>query len=485
MKKTIALVALMCSAFGSRATLQVRPAAAQASTDLTGALHWRSIGPANTGGRVTAIEGIPGDPTTFYVGAADGGIWKTVNAGTTFKPVFDNQTTLSIGALAIAPSDINVIYAGTGEGNPRNSVSFGDGVYRSTDAGETWTRLGLGDTERIARIRVDPRNPDVVFVAALGHEWGPNEERGLFKTTDGGKTWQKILYVDADTGCSDVEIDPSNPRFVYAGMWTFRRKPWRFDSGAGQTGLYKSTDGGATWKKLTRGLPEKPMDRIGLAVARSQPETVYMVTEFKDNEGVLFRSDDRGDSWRVLQRDPAIGLRPFYFGVVRVDPKDPERVYVLGGSLHVSSDGGRTMEEFAGNVHSDHHAFWIDPTNPNRIIEGNDGGVYQSWDRGRTFDYLNTLALSQFYHVAYDMEQPYHVCGGLQDNFNWCGPSMTTLERGNSPRRLEDADVRRWVFRRARSVTSERRIQRHPGWHHRRHRPDERRDALRDTDDGG
>jgi photosystem II stability/assembly factor-like uncharacterized protein len=431
MKRTFAILALVMTVFAGRAAVQVRPAAqaAPASGPL-GMLNWRSIGPANTGGRVTAIEGIAGDPTTFYVGAADGGVWKTVNAGTTFRPVFDHQATLSIGALAVAPSDINVIYAGTGEGNPRNSVSFGDGVYRSTDAGDTWTHLGLADTERIARIRVDPRNPDVAYVAALGHEWGANEERGLFKTTDGGKTWQKVLYLDPDTGCSDVELDPSNPRIVYAGMWTFRRKPWRFDSGGGKTGLYKSTDGGATWKHLTNGLPDKPMDRIGLAVARNQPETVYMVTEFKDNAGVLFRSDDRGETWRVLQRDPAIGLRPFYFGVVRVDPKDAERVYILGGNLHVSRDGGRTIEEFAGNVHSDHHAFWIDPENPRRILAGNDGGVYQSWDGGKTFDYLNTLALSQFYHVAYDMQQPYHVCGGLQDNFNWCGPSMTTQNEG-------------------------------------------------------
>ncbi|HTK29003.1 MAG TPA: hypothetical protein VL309_05605 [Vicinamibacterales bacterium] len=430
MKKLLALAVLMLSAFAGRAALQVGPAQPPASSDPLGALRWRSIGPANTGGRVTAVEGIAGDPTTFYVGAADGGIWKTVNAGTTFRPVFDHQSTLSIGALAVAPSDANVVYAGTGEGNPRNSVSFGDGLYRSTDAGESWTHLGLADTERIARIRVDPRNPDVAYVAALGHEWGANEERGLFKTADGGKTWQKILYLDADTGCSDVELDPSNPRIVYAGMWTFRRKPWRFDSGGGKTGLYKSTDGGATWKHLTQGLPDKPMDRIGLAVARSQPETVYMVTEFPDNGGVLFRSDDRGESWRVLQRDPSIGLRPFYFGVVRVDPKDADRVYVLGGNLNRSSDGGRTIEQFAANVHSDHHAFWIDPVNPKRIVEGNDGGVYQSWDGGKTFDYLNTLALSQFYHVAYDLQEPYHVCGGLQDNFNWCGPSMTTLNEG-------------------------------------------------------
>jgi photosystem II stability/assembly factor-like uncharacterized protein len=419
-----ALTLLLPVAFAARE----QPQPDRAASPLAG-LSWRSIGPANTGGRVTAIEGLPGDPTTFYVGAADGGVFKTINAGTTFRPLFDGQATLSIGALAIAPSDHNVIYAGTGEGNPRNSVSFGDGVYRSTDAGETWTRLGLADTERIARIRVDPRDADVAYVAALGHEWGANDERGLFKTTDGGKTWQKILFVDNDTGCSDVELDPSNPRIVYAGMYTYRRRPWRFDSGAGNTALYKSTDGGATWRKLSRGLPAKPMDRIGLAVARSQPETVYMVTEFKD-DGVLFRSDDRGENWRVLQRDPSITLRPFYFGVVRVDPKDAERVYVLGGNLYMSRDGGRTIDQIGANVHSDHHALWIDPLNPNRILDGNDGGVYQSWDGGKSWDYLNTLAISQFYHVAYDMQRPYTICGGLQDNFNWCGPSMTTLNEG-------------------------------------------------------
>ncbi len=363
--------AFLAAVTGIVLLFSLRPSAGQFPAPPSGdaplaALAWRSLGPANTGGRVTAIDGVAGDATTFFVGAADGGIWKTTNAGTTFTPVFDREPVLSIGAIAVAPSDRNVVWAGTGEGNPRNSVSFGDGVYRSTDGGETWRHLGLDDTERIARIRVDPRDPDVAYVAALGHEWGANEERGLFKTSDGGKSWSKILYLDKDTGCSDVELDPSNPRIVYAGMYTYRRRPWRMDSGGGRTGLYRSMDGGSTWTHLTGGLPAQPQDRIGIAVAASQPSTVYMVTEFKD-AGVLFRSDDRGTHWEMVHKDPRIVLRPFYFGVVRVDPRDPERVYVLGGNLWMSRDGGRTFRPHDAGVHSDHHALWIDPANPERL----------------------------------------------------------------------------------------------------------------------
>ncbi|HXG90812.1 MAG TPA: hypothetical protein VNN73_00390 [Blastocatellia bacterium] len=392
-------------------------------------LKWRSIGPANMGGRVTDIVGIPGDPYTFYVGAADGGIFKTTNGGTTFKPLFQDQPVLSIGAIAIAPSDSNVIYVGTGEGDPRNSASFGNGVYRSTDAGETWKHLGLADTERIKRIRIDPRDPDIVYVAALGHAWGPNEERGVFKTTDGGKTWAKVLYIDKDTGCSDIDIDPQNPRILYAGMYTFRRKPWRFDSGGGQTALYQTKDGGATWKKLTSGLPKGPMDRIGVAIARSNPMTVYMITETK-TEGELFRSDDRGETWRAVNSDPNINFRPFYYSDIRVDPNDPERVYSLSGSLMLSRDGGRTFTRIANGVHGDHQALWIDPTNSNRILSGSDGGFQVSYDKAQTFEIINNVAISQFYHVAYDMRQPYHVYGGLQDNGNWEGPSATLYREG-------------------------------------------------------
>ena len=419
----LTLLPLSGAARQDKQTTQPKEAAA-----LSG-LRWRSIGPANMGGRVTDIVGVPGDPYTYYVGGADGGIFKTTNGGTTFKPLFQDQATLSIGAIAIAPSDSNVIYVGTGEGDPRNSASFGNGVYRSTDAGETWKYLGLPDSERIKRIRIHPTDPDIAWVAALGHAWGANEERGVFKTTDGGKSWKKVLYLDKDTGCSDIDIDSQNPRILYAGMYTFRRKPWRFDSGGGQTALYQSKDGGETWKKLTNGLPKTPMDRIGVAVARSNPNVVYMITETK-TEGNLFRSDDRGETWRKVYDDPNINFRPFYYSDIRVDSNDPERLYSLSGSLNVTSDGGRTFTTIAQNVHGDHQAFWIDPSNSNRILSGSDGGFQVSFDKARTFEIINTVIISQYYHITYDMRRPYYVYGGLQDNGNWVGPSATTFREG-------------------------------------------------------
>ena len=393
-------------------------------------LTWRAIGPANPGGRVPAIAGVPGDPSTFYVGGANGGIFKTTNGGTTFKPIFDNQPVISIGAIALAPSNPNIVYVGSGEGNPRNDASIGNGLYRSNDGGDTWTHLGLDDTDQITRVVIDPRNPDIVYVAALGHEWGPTENRGLYKTTDGGKTWKKILYKDQQTGCSDVDIDPTNSDVVYAGMWTYLRRPWHFDSGGGETAVYKSVDGGATWKKLTSGLPEGPMDRIGIAVSRSNPDVVYVVSETKD-EGELWRSDDSGATWRVANRDPNINFRPFYYSDIRVDPQDPNRIFSLSGSLNLSEDGGRTFQRIAEEVHGDHQSMWIDPTNPKRILEGSDGGFQVSNDGGKTWEVVNNIAFTQFYHVAYDMRQPYYVCGGLQDNGNWCGPSRTTYAQGN------------------------------------------------------
>jgi len=392
-------------------------------------LTWRSIGPANMGGRVTDIAGVPGNPAVFYVAAAGGGLFKTTNAGTTFRPVFDDQEVLDIGAIAIAPSDPRVIWVGTGEGNVRQSAAFGDGVYRSRDGGETWVRMGLADSERIARIRIDPRDPNTVYVAALGHEWGPNEERGLFKTTDGGNTWSRVLYRDKDTGCSDVDLDPVNPLIVYAGMYTYRRLPWRFDGGGRETGLYRSMDGGVTWAKLTNGLPKGPIDRVGVAVAPSHPETVYMVTEAKEG-GVLFRSDDRGNSWQMVNDDPTINFRPFYYSDIHVDPTNPLRVYSLSGGLVVSEDGGHEFSQIGRGVHGDHQALWIDPLNPNRLLEGSDGGYQVSHDRGQTWDVINNVAISEFYHISVDNRQPYYVCGGLQDNSNWCGPVSTQFAEG-------------------------------------------------------
>ena len=425
MKRLFTFCTLLFAAFPLFAQKPAEPPEAAAIQSL----KWRAIGPANPGGRVTDIAGIPGDPFTFYVAGADGGLIKTTNGGTTWKELFTDQPVYSIGAIALAPSDSNVIWVGTGEGNVRNTASFGNGVYRSTDAGETWKYLGLPDSERIARIKVDPRNPDVAYVAALGHMFGPNEERGLFRTTDGGKTWKKALYVNPDTGCSDVDIDPENPRIVYAGMYTYRRKPWRFDSGGGATALYKSSDGGDTWKKLTNGLPKGAIDRIGMSVARSQPQTVYMITESK-TEGVLFRSDDRGETWRMVHNDPTINFRPFYYSDIRVDPNDPNRIYSLGGGLSMSRDGGKTFQRIATNVHGDHQALWIDPLNSRRVLNGSDGGYQTSYDGGETFEIINNVVFAQFYHIALDMQTPYYVCGGLQDNGNWCGPSRTLFTEG-------------------------------------------------------
>jgi len=392
-------------------------------------LSWRAIGPANMGGRVTAVEGIPGARDTFYIAAADGGIFKTTNAGVTFTALFTDQDVYSVGAVAVAPSDHNVVWVGTGEGDPRNSASFGDGVYRSDDAGHTWRHLGLNDTERIKRILVHPRDPDVAWVCALGHTWGPNAERGVFRTTDGGQTWEKVLYRDEDTGCSDLAMDAANPRILYAGMWTFRRRPWHFSDGGGETALYRSTDAGATWSKLTNDLPKGAMARIGVATSTSHPETVYMITETTD-EGMLFRSDDRGDSWRKVYDTPDINFRPFYYSDIRVDPTNPEVVYALSGGLTRSKDGGRTFDNIGRGVHGDHQALWIDPLDPERILSGSDGGYQVSYDGAATWKVINNVELSQFYHIAYDLREPYYVCGGLQDNGSWCGPSATPFQEG-------------------------------------------------------
>ena len=392
-------------------------------TDALSGLRWRNIGPANMGGRVSAILGMPGDPKTFWVGGADGGLWKTTNGGTTFTGQWQDEEAYSVGAVALAPSDPNVLYLGSGEGDPRNSVSYGLGVWKSTDGGATWTHVGLRGTERIKRIRVHPSDPDVAYVCALGREWGPNEERGVFRTTDGGDTWEKVLYIDQDTGCSDLDITWSNPRILYAGMWTFRRKPWRFDDGGRQTALYRSKDGGATWQKLN--VVDEPMARIGVAVAQSQPNTVYVVTE-TPTKGTLFRSDDYGESWRMVNDDRQINFRPFYYSDVHVDPNNPEVVWSLSGGLYKSTDGGRTFNSVGQGIHGDHQSLWIDPADSDHVLSGSDGGYQVTFDGGDNWDVIKNIVLAQYYQIFVDDRDPYWVCGGLQDNGNWCGPSRTT-----------------------------------------------------------
>ena len=393
-----------------------------------GGLKARAIGPAVTSGRIAAIAATQGDRLTIYVGAAGGGVWKSTNGGLNFDPVFEKNTQ-SIGAIAIDPSSTNTVWVGTGESWVRNSVSVGTGVYKSTDAGENWQLMGLPESEHISRIVVDPRDGNKVFVCALGHLWNANEERGVFRTTDGGKTWKKVLFVNADTGCADVSADPQDSRILYAGMWQVRRKPWTFSSGGPGSGLYRSMDGGDTWQKMSKGLPEGDLGRIGIAPAPSRPSTVYAVVEAKKT--ALYRSDDLGESWQEMNSSFNVQGRPFYFATVVVDPKDFKRVYKPGFFLTASDDAGKTFGSVTvggGNVggggfHGDTHALWIDPKDSNVLLLATDGGVYKSEDRGARWRQLPGLPVGQFYHVTYDMENPYNVYGGLQDNGTWAAPS--------------------------------------------------------------
>jgi photosystem II stability/assembly factor-like uncharacterized protein len=408
------------------ASVPATPAAAQVEIDSTtfGGLEARSIGPAVMSGRISSIDGVADDPLTFYVGTASGGIWKSRDGGTSFNPVF-NDHTQSIGAVRVDPRNPKNVWAGTGESCTRNSVSIGDGVYRSTDGGESWTHLGLEKTEHIAGIRVSPADSETAWVCATGPAWSSGEERGVFKTTDGGKTWKKVLYVDADTGCSDLAMDPQEPRILYAGMWSFRRAPHFFRSGGKGSGLWKSTDGGETWRKIEKGLPNEDKGRVAVAVAPSRPSVVYALVEAKDT--ALYRSEDLGESWEKVNNSFNVQARPFYFAHLAVDPTDHNRVYKPGLSLTYSDDGGRTFNSSLvpgfGNVHSDHHALWINPRNPSEMILGTDGGAYISNDRGGRWRHVRSLPASQFYRVSYDMDFPYNVYGGLQDNGSWQGPS--------------------------------------------------------------
>ena len=386
----------------------------------------RSIGPAVMSGRIAAIAGVATDPVTLYVGSAGGGVWKSDDGGTTFKPVFD-QHPQSIGAIAVDPSNPKTVWVGTGETWVRNSVSVGAGLYKSTDGGDHWALVGLKDSERIAKVIVHPTQSDVVLVCATGHLWDANDERGVYQTTDGGKTWTRLLFVNQDTGCADLALDPQNPQVLYAAMWQFRRRADFFTSGGPSSGLFKSTDGGKTWVQLTTGLPAGEKGRIAVAVAPSKPNVLYAVVESKQT--ALYRSDDAGGTWREMNASNTVQARPFYFALVVVDPTDDQRVYKPGFSLGGSTDGGRSFSGFltsAQRVHSDLHALWINPKNPYHLVLGTDGGVYVSMDRGAHWRHVKGLPVSQFYEVSYDLEWPYHVYGGLQDNGTWMAPSRGT-----------------------------------------------------------
>ena len=420
MHKTHLLAALVLST----SLLAAAPTQANVDASTFGALDPRPIGPAVMGGRIAGLDAQRADDGILhvYVGAAGGGVWKSTDGAISFDPVFDDHVQ-SIGAVRIDPNDLETVWVGTGESWTRNSVSVGDGVYVSRDGGSTWNNVGLRDSERIARIQIDPKNSDRVWVCATGQLWSANEERGVFRTTDGGETWEPVLQIDEDTGCADLTIDPQNADVLYAGMWQFRRYPWSFTSGGPGSGLYRSLDGGDTWTELTQGLPEGEKGRIAVAVAPSRPNRVYATVEA--DQTALYRSDDLGNTWKETSTAMAVTVRPFYFSHMVVDPVDFDRVYKPGLFFAYSTDAG---ESFAvgGSMHSDLHAVWIDPANPAEILVGTDGGLYHSYDRGQTFRHAQALPISQYYEVGVDVKFPYNVYGGLQDNGSWMGPSRSS-----------------------------------------------------------
>ncbi|MDE3216060.1 MAG: hypothetical protein KGO03_06660 [Gemmatimonadota bacterium] len=429
------------------AVASTAPAQTVDSATIAG-MRWRNIGPANFDGRVNAVAGIGFPSKTFYVGAAGGGVWKTTNNGTTFRPLFTDEPVASIGALVIAPSDTNVVWVGTGDPNSRNTIEPGDGVYKSTDGGLTWKMMGLASGQMIGNIAIDPTNANVVYVAMLGHAWDNKGDRGLYKTTDGGNTWTRIKYINDMTGFVDVKINPSNPNDIFAAAWQRIRGPYFLKSGGPGSGLWHSTDGGATWSEVKGGgFPSTEKGRMTLAFSRSNPSVVYAMVEADSMRGKnhpilapasdsigdkpkapekqrllsgLYRSDDGGKTWRWMNDQDT---RPFYYSRVDVDPQNPDRVYFSSTPFLFSDDGGKTARTATGNVHVDDHAIWIDPNDGQHWLIGNDGGVAQTWDRGGNFDYLNVIPIAQFYDVSYDFATPYNVCSGAQDNGGWCGPS--------------------------------------------------------------
>jgi len=385
------------------------------------ALQWRGIGPYR-GGRALAVAGIPGDASTFYFGAVAGGVWKTTDGGSTWQSLTDGTSISSVGAIAVAPSNHDIIYVGTGEAAPRGDITYGDGVYKSTDGGKSWSHAGLTDSRQIGALIVDPNNPDIVLVAALGHAFGPNTERGVFRTTDGGKSWTKVLYKDENTGAIDVSFDPHNSRIVYAALWQARRQPWNFSSGGPGSGLYRSTDGGVSWKQLTgNGLPAGILGRIHVSVSAADSRRVYAMIEAA--QGGLYRSDDGGEHWQRINDDGRLSQRAWYFSTILADPHDADTVYAENTGLFRSTDGGKSFELLPAR-HGDHHGIWIDPTNTDRIIESSDGGASISFDRGKTWSTVYNQPTAQFYHVSVDTRFPYYAYGAQQDNSSIAIASM-------------------------------------------------------------
>ena len=393
----------------------------------------RAIGPSGMSGRITTIDALIDNPNTFYVGAASGGVWKTDNGGSTWTSVFDDQPTLNIGSIAIYQPNPNIVWVGTGEGNPRNSINIGEGIYKSLDAGKTWKRMGLEKTRNIHRVITDPNNPNVVYAGAIGNPYAEHSERGVFKTINGGETWEKILFTNDTSGVGDMIMDPANPNKLFVAMWQHRRTPWSMNSGGPGSGLYRTLDGGRTWKKLGKedGLPDGNYGRIGLAISRSNPDRVYALIEAAKNG--LYKSDDGGYKWELVNSDPQwVTNRPFYFQEIACDPQNENRLYLIYQMISVSEDAGKTFKVVLpyNGIHPDHHAFWINPNNSNHIIDGNDGGIGITRDRGKTWQFDEKLPVGQFYHINVDNETPYNIMGGMQDNGSWRGPAYTWMSGG-------------------------------------------------------
>jgi len=417
----------LCSMIAQSTLAQIR-----VDENTFGDIRARQIGPATMSGRISALDAVDKNPAILYVGAASGGLWKSRNYGTTFKPVFDKYNQ-SVGTITIDQHHPDTVWVGTGEVWVRNSTSVGDGIYKTFNAGESWQKMGLEKSERISKIAIDPENSDIVFVAALGNLWNSSPERGLFKTTDGGKTWEKILYVDENTGCCDVAIDPGDPNIMYAGMWEFRRTPWSFSSGGKGSGLFRSSDGGKTWSKIITGLPAGILGRVSISISRVRSGIVYALIEAEKTG--LYRSGDKGVTWNLVCQSEAINDRPFYFSFLALDPVDTNIVYKPGFSLFKSTDGGKTFGSAAvegGNYHSDCHPLYIGKKDPNLLYMGTDGGVYYTMDKGNTWRFMRNLPVSQFYHVSTDMADPFNVYGGLQDNGSWYAPSRASSGITNS-----------------------------------------------------
>jgi photosystem II stability/assembly factor-like uncharacterized protein len=426
-----ARIILVCAAsLGAWAvSAKAAPGDQPSPTDKFKNLEFRELGPATMGGRIDDFAVVESNPNIVYVGTASGGVWKTTNNGTTWEPIFDKESVSTIGDIAIAPSDPSVVWVGTGEPNNRQSSSWGDGAYKSLDGGKTWKKMGLEATRHIGRIVIHPKNPDVVYVAALGRLWGPNPERGVYKTVDGGNHWSPALKINDDTGVSDIAMDPQSPDTLYAAAYERRRTPYGFNGGGPDSAIYKTTDGGANWKKLTKGLPYEnggDTGRIGLDIYRKDPSIVYAVVQHE--KGGTYRSEDKGETWKKMgDTNP----RPSYYSQIRIDPNNDLRIWELGAPMFYSEDGGKTFStQRVRGIHGDYHAMWIDPADSNHMLAGSDGGIHWSYDAGKTWDFVNTIAIGQFYEVGLDNEKPYHICGGLQDNGSWCGPIQTLMRDG-------------------------------------------------------